>query len=80
MNSRTQVDQSIIKSGHRSVAGSSLGDQTDPGGNFLGIDWSPWKVVGWVGNLVFFSRFLVQWWATEKRKQAVKVPSRRRLN
>src|SRR5262245_25096494 len=36
VNSRTQVDQSIVKSGHRSVARSSLGDQTDPGGNFLG--------------------------------------------
>jgi lipid-A-disaccharide synthase-like uncharacterized protein len=41
---------------------------------FLGIAWHPWKVVGWVGNLIFFSRFLVQWWATEKRRQVV-VPS-----
>jgi lipid-A-disaccharide synthase-like uncharacterized protein len=42
-----------------------------PGGKFLGIDWSVWKVVGWVGNLVFTSRFLVQWYVTEKRKQVV---------
>jgi lipid-A-disaccharide synthase-like uncharacterized protein len=38
---------------------------------FLGIDWGVWKVVGWLGNLVFFSRFFVQWYATEKRKQVV---------
>src|SRR5258708_7122734 len=35
-------------------------------GKLLGIDWSAWKVVGWLGNLVFFSRFFVQWYATEK--------------
>jgi lipid-A-disaccharide synthase-like uncharacterized protein len=27
-------------------------------GKLLGIDWSVWKVVGWLGNVVFFSR----WW------------------
>jgi lipid-A-disaccharide synthase-like uncharacterized protein len=40
-------------------------------GRFLGIEWHLWKVVGWLGNAVFFSRFLVQWYATEKRKQVV---------
>lgn len=45
-----------------------------PGGEFLGIDWHPWKVVGWLGNAVFFSRFFVQWYATEKKKQVV-IPS-----
>jgi lipid-A-disaccharide synthase-like uncharacterized protein len=35
---------------------------------------SPWKLVGWAGNLIFFSRFFVQWWATEKQKQVV-VPN-----
>ena len=45
-----------------------------PGGKFLGIEWHVWKVVGWLGNAVFFSRFVVQWYATEKRKQVV-VPS-----
>jgi lipid-A-disaccharide synthase-like uncharacterized protein len=37
----------------------------------LGIDWNTWKVIGWVGNVTFFSRFIVQWYATEKRKQVV---------
>ena len=41
---------------------------------FLGIEWSFWKVVGWCGNLVFFSRFLVQWYATEKSKRVVVPP------
>ena len=43
-------------------------------GKFLGIDWSVWKVVGWLGNIVFFSRFFVQWYATEKLKRVV-VPT-----
>jgi lipid-A-disaccharide synthase-like uncharacterized protein len=42
-----------------------------PGGKFLGIEWHPWKVVGWLGNAVFFSRFFVQWWATERRGRVV---------
>jgi lipid-A-disaccharide synthase-like uncharacterized protein len=40
-------------------------------GDFLGIEWNTWKVIGWLGNAVFFSRFFVQWYATEKRKQVV---------
>jgi len=40
-------------------------------GKLFGIDWSVWKVVGWIGNAVFFSRFFVQWYATEKKKQVV---------
>jgi lipid-A-disaccharide synthase-like uncharacterized protein len=40
-------------------------------GKFLGIDWSVWKGVGYAGTLIFFSRFLVQWYATEKRRQVV---------
>ena len=43
-------------------------------GQFLGIDWSVWKVVGWMGNAVFFSRFFVQWYTTEKLKRVV-VPT-----
>jgi uncharacterized paraquat-inducible protein A len=43
-------------------------------GKFLGITWTVWKVVGWMGNAVFGSRFFVQWYATEKRKQVV-VPA-----
>ena len=45
-----------------------------PDGKLLGIDWSVWKAVGWLGNLVFFSRFFVQWYATEKLKRVV-VPT-----
>ncbi len=44
------------------------------GGKFLGVEWSVWKAVGWLGNGIFFSRFIVQWFATEKRKQVV-VPA-----
>jgi lipid-A-disaccharide synthase-like uncharacterized protein len=43
-------------------------------GKFLGIVWHPWKVVGWMGNILFSSRFFVQWWATEKHQRVV-VPS-----
>jgi lipid-A-disaccharide synthase-like uncharacterized protein len=41
---------------------------------FLGIHWSVWKVVGWLGNLAFGSRFLVQWHATEARGEVVVPP------
>jgi lipid-A-disaccharide synthase-like uncharacterized protein len=41
------------------------------GGEFLGIRWSAWKIVGWLGNVAFFSRFFLQWYATEKRKMVV---------
>jgi lipid-A-disaccharide synthase-like uncharacterized protein len=40
-------------------------------GKFLGIEWSVWKVVGWIGNAVFGSRFVVQWYATERKKEVV---------
>jgi lipid-A-disaccharide synthase-like uncharacterized protein len=43
-------------------------------GKFLGIDWSVWKIIGWLGNAVFFSRFFVQWYATERSKRVV-VPT-----
>jgi lipid-A-disaccharide synthase-like uncharacterized protein len=39
--------------------------------NFLGIEWGWWKAIGWLGNVVFFSRFVVQWIATERRKRVV---------
>jgi lipid-A-disaccharide synthase-like uncharacterized protein len=45
-----------------------------PGGQFLGIEWHLWKVVGWTGNVLFTSRFFVQWWATERHGRVV-VPS-----
>ena len=40
-------------------------------GKFLGIEWHFWKVVGWAGNLFFFSRFFVQWIATERSGRVV---------
>jgi len=43
-------------------------------GRFLWIEWHFWKVVGWLGNAVFFSRFFVQWYTTEKLKRVV-VPA-----
>lgn len=43
-------------------------------GKFLGIVWGVWKIAGWLGNAVFFSRFFVQWYATEKLKRVV-VPT-----
>lgn len=51
-----------------------LNDLFFPQGRFLGIEWHVWKVIGWLGNCVFFSRFIVQWYATERKKQVV-VPS-----
>jgi len=43
-------------------------------GKLFGIDWTWWKILGWTGNAVFFSRFVVQWYATEKLKRVV-VPT-----
>ncbi len=43
-------------------------------GQLFGIEWTTWKAIGWLGNVIFFSRFFVQWFATEKRKQVV-VPT-----
>ena len=43
-------------------------------GKLFGVEWTVWKIVGWAGNAVFFSRFFVQWYATEKKKQVV-VPT-----
>lgn len=37
----------------------------------LGIEWDAWKVIGWIGNGIFFSRFFVQWIATERRKRVI---------
>jgi lipid-A-disaccharide synthase-like uncharacterized protein len=44
------------------------------GGKFLGVAWSAWKILGWTANGVFSARFLVQWYATEKRQQVVVPP------
>jgi lipid-A-disaccharide synthase-like uncharacterized protein len=50
---------------------NSLHDLIWHDGKFLGIEWSVWKAIGLTGNAVFFSRFFVQWYATEKRGQIV---------
>jgi lipid-A-disaccharide synthase-like uncharacterized protein len=39
-----------------------------------GGDFRWWEIIGWLGNTVFFARFFVQWYATEKKKQVV-VPT-----
>ena len=53
---------------------SLVDDVLWPGGRFLGIEWHAWKVIGWMGNAVFTSRFLVQWYATEKQGRVVVPP------
>jgi lipid-A-disaccharide synthase-like uncharacterized protein len=40
-------------------------------GHLFGIEWNVWKVIGMGGNAVFFSRFFVQWYATERSRQVV---------
>lgn len=50
---------------------SSLHDLIWYHDKFLGIQWSIWKVIGWMGNATFSSRFIVQWYATEKSKKVV---------
>jgi lipid-A-disaccharide synthase-like uncharacterized protein len=38
----------------------------------FGLQWETfWTAIGWLANVTFSSRFLVQWYATEKRKQVV---------
>jgi len=31
----------------------------------------PWKLVGWAGNIVFGSRFLIQWIASERAGRSI---------
>jgi lipid-A-disaccharide synthase-like uncharacterized protein len=50
---------------------NSLTDLIWHDGKFLGITWNTWKIIGFIGNAIFFSRFFVQWYATEKKKQVV---------
>lgn len=35
------------------------------------VDSYIWTAIGLLGNVLFGSRILVQWWATEKRKRVV---------
>src|ERR1044071_1450370 len=45
------------------------------GGKFLWIEWHFWKVIGWLGNAVVFSRFFVEWYATRRKKSVVGATS-----
>lgn len=38
---------------------------------FLGLEWSCLTLLGLLGNAAFSSRFIIQWVASEKRKQSV---------
>jgi lipid-A-disaccharide synthase-like uncharacterized protein len=38
---------------------------------FLGLDWSYLMVLGFVGNVLFSMRFLVQWLASERRGESI---------
>jgi lipid-A-disaccharide synthase-like uncharacterized protein len=44
-------------------------------GKLFGHQWTNWEifwnVMGWGGQAIFFSRFWVQWYATEKKKLVV---------
>jgi len=33
--------------------------------------WDPWIIFGFTAQFVFFMRFVVQWWESEKKKQSV---------
>src|SRR5215469_11335445 len=41
-------------------------------GRIFGIPWEAfWTTIGWIANATFSSRFMVQWYVTEKQKQVV---------
>jgi len=33
--------------------------------------WDPWIIFGFAAQFVFFMRFVVQWWVSEKKKQSI---------
>jgi len=41
--------------------------------NLFGLELAvhPWKIVGWTGNLIFGSRFLLQWIASERAGRSI---------
>lgn len=39
--------------------------------DFLDKLLDPWAVLGFGAQMLFFSRWIVQWWASEKRKESV---------
>jgi lipid-A-disaccharide synthase-like uncharacterized protein len=38
---------------------------------WLSEQWNVWKIVGYAGNLTFFSRFMVQWIASERAGRSI---------
>ncbi len=38
---------------------------------FLGLDWNYLVIIGLIGNVTFSMRFLVQWYASEKKGESV---------
>src|SRR5437867_2635925 len=38
---------------------------------FLGLDWSWWDLVGFIGQGMFFFRFFIQWLVSEWRQESV---------
>jgi len=38
---------------------------------FLGLDWSYLVILGFIGNATFSMRFLVQWIASERKRESV---------
>ena len=41
--------------------------------NFFGLELAvhPWKIIGWTGNLIFGTRFLLQWIASERAGRSI---------
>jgi lipid-A-disaccharide synthase-like uncharacterized protein len=41
--------------------------------NLFGLELAvhPWKIIGWAGNLIFGSRFLIQWIASERAGRSI---------
>lgn len=37
----------------------------------LSLLWEPWVLFGFAGQFVFFMRFILQWWESEKKKEVV---------
>lgn len=37
----------------------------------FGLDWSYLTILGFIGNAIFSTRFLIQWIASEKRRESV---------
>ena len=38
---------------------------------WLSQQWSLWKVIGYAGNATFFSRFMIQWIASERAGKSI---------